>query len=880
MFERFTERARQVVVLAQEEARTLKHNYIGTEHILLGLLREEEGLAARVLESLDITVERVRAQVVRIVGSGEEVTSGQIPFTPRAKKVLELALREALSLGHNYIGTEHILLGLVRENEGVAARILLDFDADSEKIRNEVIRMLSGPGGRRQGAGAGAGAGSGGQGPAEGKKSSKLLDQFGRNLTKLAAEGKLDPCVGRETEIERIMQILSRRTKNNPVLIGEPGVGKTAVVEGLAQRITAADVPELLKNKQIYTLDLAALVAGSKYRGEFEERLKKVMKEITQRGDIILFIDELHNLVGAGAAEGAIDAASILKPALARGELQTIGATTLDEYRKYLERDSALERRFQQIRVEEPTIDQTVEILKGLRDRYEQHHKVQITDEALRAAGELASRYISDRFLPDKAIDLIDEAASRMRIKSMTSPPANKELEGEVESTRRDKEAAIEAQEFEKAAALRDQERKLTNKKRELEEEWEAGESGERPSIGEEEIADIVSMWTGIPVFKLTEAETQKLMRMEDELHKRVIGQHPAIEVISKAIRRSRAGLKDPKRPTGSFIFLGPSGVGKTELARTLAEFLFGDDDAMIRIDMSEYMEKHAVSRLVGSPPGYIGYDEGGQLTEAVRRKPYSVLLLDEIEKAHPDVFNILLQILEDGRLTDAQGRTVDFRHAIVIMTSNIGAAEIARNTPLGFAVSDDETGITYEDMKNRIMGELKKVFRPEFLNRIDDVIVFHKLQKDEIKQIVELLLLRIRASMAERELQLELTDPAKEMLVEKGWDPSMGARPLRRAIQRYIEDPLADFVLREQLTPGATVVVNPAPEGEEDEVRLTIVKPKKQKTPVAVGAGAGEGSAGASGEDGESPELVVSDDDDDDPVIAPDESPDVAEQE
>jgi ATP-dependent Clp protease ATP-binding subunit ClpC len=842
MFERFTERARQVVVLAQEEARTLKHNYIGTEHILLGLLREEEGLAARVLESLDITVERVRAQVVRIVGSGEEVTSGQIPFTPRAKKVLELALREALSLGHNYIGTEHILLGLVRENEGVAARILLDFDADSEKIRNEVIRMLSGPGGRRQGQSGGGSGGGSGSAPGEGKKSSKLLDQFGRNLTKLAAEGKLDPCVGRETEIERIMQILSRRTKNNPVLVGEPGVGKTAVVEGLAQRITSSEVPELLKNKQIYTLDLAALVAGSKYRGEFEERLKKVMKEITQRGDIILFIDELHNLVGAGAAEGAIDAASILKPALARGELQTIGATTLDEYRKYLERDSALERRFQQIRVEEPSIDQTVEILQGLRDRYEQHHKVQITDEALRAAGELASRYISDRFLPDKAIDLIDEAASRMRIKSMSSPPANRELEDQVETTRREKEAAIEAQEFEKAAALRDKERKLTNKKRELEQEWESGESGERPSIGEEEIADIVSMWTGIPVFKLTEAETQKLVRMEDELHKRVIGQHPAIEVISKAIRRSRAGLKDPKRPTGSFVFLGPSGVGKTELARTLAEFLFGDDDAMVRIDMSEYMEKHAVSRLVGSPPGYVGYDEGGQLTEAIRRKPYSVLLLDEIEKAHPDVFNILLQILEDGRLTDAQGRTVDFRHAIVIMTSNIGAAEIARNTPLGFAVSDDETGITYDDMKNRIMGELKKVFRPEFLNRIDDVIVFHKLQKEEIKQIVELLLLRIRESMAERELQLELTDEAKDLLVEKGWDPSMGARPLRRAIQRYIEDPLADFVLREQLTPGATVVVDPAPDDEEGEVRLTIVKPKKQKTPVGVGA---EGAGG-----------------------------------
>jgi ATP-dependent Clp protease ATP-binding subunit ClpC len=849
MFERFTERARQVVVLAQEEARTLKHNYIGTEHILLGLLREEEGLAARVLESLDITVERVRGQVVRIVGSGEEVTSGQIPFTPRAKKVLELALREALSLGHNYIGTEHILLGLVRENEGVAARILLDFDADSEKIRNEVIRMLSGPSGRRGGPAGVAGA----AGAADAKKSSKLLDQFGRNLTKLAADGKLDPVVGRETEIERIMQILSRRTKNNPVLIGEPGVGKTAVVEGLAQRITNSEVPELLKNKQIYTLDLAALVAGSKYRGEFEERLKKVMKEITQRGDIILFIDELHNLVGAGAAEGAIDAASILKPALARGELQTIGATTLDEYRKYLERDSALERRFQQIRVDEPTVEQTVEILRGLRDRYEQHHKVTITDDALAAAGELADRYISDRFLPDKAIDLIDEAASRMRIKSMTAPPANRELEQEIETTRREKEAAIEAQEFENAANLRDKERKLTTRKRELEEQWESGETGgERPSIGEEEIADIVSMWTGIPVFKLTEAETAKLMRMEDELHKRVIGQHPAIEVISKAIRRSRAGLKDPKRPTGSFVFLGPSGVGKTELARTLAEFLFGDEDSMVRIDMSEYMEKHAVSRLVGSPPGYIGYDEGGQLTEAVRRKPYCVLLLDEIEKAHSDVFNILLQILEDGRLTDSQGRTVDFRHAIVIMTSNIGAQEIARNTPLGFAVSDDETGITYDDMKNRIMGELKKVFRPEFLNRIDDVIVFHKLQRDEIKQIVELLLLRIRHSMAERELVLDLTDEAKDLLVEKGWDPAMGARPLRRAIQRYIEDPLADFVLRSQLPAGSTVVVDPMPEGEDGEVRLTIVKPKKAKTPVAVGAGGAE--AEEAGPDGGEP--------------------------
>jgi len=853
MFERFTERARQVVVLAQEEARTLKHNYIGTEHILLGLLREEEGLAARVLESLDITVERVRAQVVRIVGSGEEVTSGQIPFTPRAKKVLELALREALSLGHNYIGTEHILLGLVRENEGVAARILLDFDADSEKIRNEVIRMLSGPGGRRQGA---AGSSAEGLGPqTDVKKSSKLLDQFGRNLTKLASEGKLDPVIGRETEIERIMQILSRRQKNNPVLIGEPGVGKTAVVEGLAQRIINSDVPELLKGKQIYTLDLAALVAGSKYRGEFEERLKKVMKEITQRGDIILFIDELHNLVGAGAAEGAIDAASILKPALARGELQTIGATTLDEYRKYLERDAALERRFQQIRVEPPSIDETEQILKGLRERYEDHHKIEITDEALKAAAELSDRYISDRFLPDKAIDLIDEAAARMRIRSMTSPPVHRELEEEIETTRRDKEVAIEAQEFEKAANLRDNERRLTNRKRELEEQWEAGEGVERPSIGEEEIADIVSMWTGIPVFKLTEAETAKLMRMEDELHKRVIGQHAAVEVISKAMRRSRAGLKDPKRPTGSFIFLGPSGVGKTELARTLAEFLFGDEDAMVRIDMSEYMEKHAVSRLVGSPPGYVGYDEGGQLTEAVRRKPYSVLLLDEIEKAHPDVFNILLQILEDGRLTDAQGRTVDFRHAIVIMTSNIGAQEIARGTPLGFSISEDEMGITYDDMKGRIMSELKKVFRPEFLNRIDDVIVFHKLQKAEIKEIVDLLLLRIRKSMAERELQLEVGDAAKDLLVEKGWDPTMGARPLRRAIQRYIEDPLADFVLRSELKPGSTVVVEPAPEGDEREVILSVIEPKPVAVPVGVGAEGGDGDAEESVESDSSPD-------------------------
>ena len=846
MFERFTERARQVVVLAQDEARALKHNYIGTEHILLGLLREEEGLAARVLESLDITVEEVRAQVARIVGQGDEVTTGQIPFTPRAKKVLELALREALSLGHNYIGTEHILLGLVRENEGVAARILLDFDADAEKIRNEIIRMLSGPGRRQQGAAAGAAGG-------ERSKSSKLLDQFGRTLTRLAADGKLDPVVGRQTEIDRVMQILSRRTKNNPVLIGEPGVGKTAVVEGLAQRISSGNIPELLKGKQIYTLDLAALVAGSKYRGEFEERLKKVMKEIGQRGDIILFIDELHNLVGAGAAEGAIDAASILKPALARGELQTIGATTLDEYRKYLERDAALERRFQQIRVEEPSVDDTIQILRGLRDRYEAHHRCKISDDALDAAAHLADRYIQDRHLPDKAIDLIDEAASRMRIRTMSAPPRYRELEEEIETVRKEKESAIEAQEFEKAAALRDKERKLTQKRKELEESWREDEdAAEQPEVGEEEIADIVSMWTGIPVFKLTEAESQKLVHMEDELHKRVIGQHPAIETVSRAIRRARAGIKDPKRPTGSFIFLGPSGVGKTELARTLAEFLFGDEEAMIQVDMSEYMEKHSVSRLVGSPPGYVGYDEGGQLTESVRRKPYSVLLMDEVEKAHPDVFNILLQILEDGKLTDSQGRKVDFRNTIVIMTSNLGADQISKNQSLGFS-STDEAGLSYDEMKSRVTGELKKVFRPELLNRIDEVIVFHKLEKAEIKQIIDLMLKRLREQMAVHKVTIELTDKAKDLLVEQGFDPAMGARPLRRAIQRLIEDPLADFVLGAELMSGATLIVDR--KKGTDDVDIQIIpgpepEPEEEPEKVVVSSDSGEEDSEKSAED------------------------------
>ena len=800
MFERFTERARQVVVLAQDEARALKHNYIGTEHILLGLLREEEGLAARVLDSLDITVEDVRANVARIVGQGEEVTTGQIPFTPRAKKVLELALREALSLGHNYIGTEHILLGLVRENEGVAARILLDFDADAEKIRNEIIRMLSGPGRRSQ---SGGGATPAAAGSAEAKKSSKLLDQFGRNLTKLASEGKLDPVVGRQTEVERMMQILVRRMKNNPVLIGEPGVGKTAVVEGLAQRISNGQVPDLLKNKQIYTLDLAALVAGSKYRGEFEERLKKVMKEIAQRGDIILFIDEIHNLVGAGAAEGAIDAASILKPALARGELQTVGATTLDEYRKYLERDSALERRFQQVRVEEPSVEETVQILRGLRDRYEAHHRIRITDEALEAAAELSSRYIQDRHLPDKAIDLIDEAASRMRIKSMAAPPAQRELEDEIERVRKEKEAAIEGQDFEAAANLRDQERKLAAEKREAEESWTAGEGlDEQPSIGEEEIADIVSMWTGIPVFKLTEAESQKLIRMEEELHKRVIGQDVAIAAVSRAIRRARAGIKDPKRPSGSFIFLGPSGVGKTELARTLAEFLFGDEGAMIQVDMSEYMEKHSVSRLVGSPPGYIGYDEGGQLTEAVRRKPYSVILLDEIEKAHPDVFNILLQVLEEGKLTDSQGRKVDFRNTIVIMTSNLGSQFLV------------DRSLSPEVQKESVMGVVRQAFKPEFLNRLDEIVTFDALSREDLAEIVELLLRSLEARLSARRISLSVTPEARAWLAETGYDPAYGARPLRRLIQTAIGDPLARLLISGEVTDGGSVTVDRGEDG------------------------------------------------------------------
>ena len=806
MFERFTDRARRVVVLAQEEARMLNHNYIGTEHILLGLIHEGEGVAAKALESLNISLEAVRQQVEEIIGQGQAAPTGHIPFTPRAKKVLELSLREALQLGHNYIGTEHILLGLIREGEGVAAQVLQKLGADLNRVRQTVIQLLSGYT---------AGKGEttpGGQGEQAGQ-GSMVLDQFGRNLTQLARDTKLDPVIGREKEIERVMQVLSRRTKNNPVLIGEPGVGKTAIVEGLAQDIVRGEVPETLKGKQIYTLDLGALVAGSRYRGDFEERLKKVLKEIRTRGDIVLFIDELHTLVGAGAAEGAIDAASILKPMLARGELQTIGATTRDEYRKHLEKDAALERRFQPINVEEPTVAHTIEILKGLRDRYEAHHRVSFTDDALVAAANLSDRYISDRFLPDKAIDLIDEAGSRMRIRRMTAPPDVREVDEKIAEVRLRKESAIDAQDFEKAASLRDEERQLVEERQRREREWKSGEMDVLSEVDEEEIAEVLATWTGIPVFKLTEEETEKLLRMEDELHKRIISQEDSITAVSKAIRRTRAGLKDPKRPSGSFIFLGPSGVGKTELSKALAEFLFGDEAALIQLDMSEYMEKHTVSRLIGSPPGYVGYEEGGQLTEAVRRKPFSVILFDEIEKAHPDVFNTLLQILEDGRLTDSQGHQVDFKNTIIIMTSNLGTRDIQKGPGIGFAAHPDER-MTYEKMKDRVMDELKKSFRPEFLNRIDEVIVFHSLTQEDVKQIVDLLMKRVTEQLKAKDLEIELTDAAKTVLAEKGFDPSLGARPLRRTIQRLVEDPLSEKLLWKEFRAGQTIIVD-ARDGE-----------------------------------------------------------------
>ncbi|KAA1397155.1 ATP-dependent Clp protease ATP-binding subunit [Aeromicrobium ginsengisoli] len=807
MFERFTDRARRVVVLAQEEARMLSHNYIGTEHILLGLIHEGEGVAAKALESLDISLEAVRGQVEDIIGQGQQAPSGHIPFTPRAKKVLELSLREALQLGHNYIGTEHILLGLIREGEGVAAQVLVKLGADLNRVRQQVITLVSGFQGKEaEQAGA----------PSESAPStSAVLDQFGRNLTQAAREGKLDPVIGRDDEAERVMQTLSRRTKNNPVLVGEPGVGKTAVVESLAQDIVRGDVPETLKDKQIYTLDLGALVAGSRYRGDFEERLKKVLKEIRTRGDIILFIDEIHTLVGAGAAEGAIDAASILKPMLARGELQTIGATTLDEYRKHFEKDAALNRRFQPILVDEPSVLDTVEILKGLRDRYEAHHRVSITDEALVAAATMGDRYVSDRFLPDKAIDLIDEAGARLRIRRMATPPELKEFDDKIVDVRRRKEGAIDAQDFEAAASLRDEEKKLINAKGEREKAWKSGDLDTVAVVDENLIAEVLAKATGIPVGQLSEAESSRLLNMEEELHKRVIGQDEAIKALSRAIRRTRAGLKDPKRPGGSFIFAGPSGVGKTWLSKALANFLFGDEDSLIQLDMSEYSEKHTVSRLFGSPPGYVGYEEGGQLTEKVRRKPFSVVLFDEIEKAHPDIFNSLLQILEEGHLTDGQGRVVNFKNAVVIMTTNLGAREISKGVNLGFSQAGDTAG-SYNKMKERVSIELKQHFRPEFLNRVDEIIVFPPLTQEEILQMVDMMIDSLEKRLAEKDMNIELTMEAKDLLSKRGFDPVLGARPLRRTVQREIEDVMAEKLLYGELRPGQLVLVGVEGEGAE----------------------------------------------------------------
>jgi ATP-dependent Clp protease ATP-binding subunit ClpC len=807
-------------VLAQEEARLLNHSYIGTEHILLGLIHEGEGVAAKALESLNISLEAVRAQVEEIIGQGGSSPSGHIPFTPRAKKVLELSLREALQLGHNYIGTEHILLGLIREGEGVAAQVLVKLGADLSRVRQQVIQLLSGyqgPSGKAEGAPAGA------KDEPQEKGGSQILDQFGRNLTQLAKDNKLDPVIGRQREMERVMQILSRRTKNNPILIGEPGVGKTAIVEGLAQKIVRNDVPETLTGKQLYTLDLGALVAGSRYRGDFEERLKKVLKEIKTRGDIILFIDEIHTLVGAGAAEGAIDAASILKPMLARGELQTIGATTTDEFRKHFEKDAALERRFQPVKVEEPEVAHTIEILKGIRDKYEQHHRVTITDQALVAAANLADRYIADRHLPDKAIDLIDEAGSRLRIKRMATPPDLKEIENKINDVQEAKKKAVEEQRFEEAGRLRDQERALLEERASKEADVKASGIDLFDEVDEEAIAEVLSIWTGIPVYKLTEEETAKLLNMEAELHKRIISQEDAIKAVSQSIRRTRAGLKDPKRPSGSFIFLGPTGVGKTELAKTLANFLFGDDEALISLDMSEYMEKHTVSRLVGSPPGYVGYEEGGQLTEAVRRKPFSVVLFDEIEKAHPDVFNTLLQILEEGRLTDAQGRSTDFRNTVLIMTSNLGTQDL-RKSNVGFGKNDE--ALSYA--------------------RIDEVIVFHELGMEEVVQMVDLMSKRLIGQLEGLGIGLELTQSAKELLSKRGYDPQLGARPLRRALQRLIEDPLSEKLLNKQFTAGQIVVVATEPDPEnEGEQRMTFSAVEGFKPPSAVElAGAGEGTA------------------------------------
>ena len=815
MFERFTDRARRVVVLAQDEARSLNHNYIGTEHLLLGLITEGEGVAAKALESLDINKDAVRAAVIDIIGEGEKPVEGHIPFTPRAKRVFELSLREALQLGHNYIGTEHLLLGLLKEGEGVASQVLIKLGADLGKVRQTVIELLSGY--QRNSDDGRESVGVGASSTGSGQTNSAILEQFGRNLTQAARENKLDPVIGRRTEMQRVMQILSRRTKNNPVLVGEPGVGKTAVVEGLAQAIVAGDVPETIKDKQIYSLDMGALVAGSRYRGDFEERLKKILKEIRTRGDIILFIDEIHTLVGAGAAEGSIDASQMLKPMLARGELQTIGATTSDEYRKYIEKDAALERRFQPVKVDEPSVEETVGILKGLRDRYEAHHRVIITDAAIQAAAELADRYVSDRFLPDKAIDLMDEAGARLRISRMTAPPELRELDEKIAEVKRNKESAIDDQDFEKAAALRDEEQKLTEERKQKESSWRDGSREAIAEVGEDDIAEVLAMSTGIPVFKLTQTESAKLLKMEDELHKRVIGQDAAVKALAQSIRRTRSGLKDPKRPGGSFIFAGPTGVGKTELAKALAEFRFGDEDALIQLDMSEFSEKHTSSRLFGAPPGYVGYDEGGELTEKVRRRPFSVVLFDEVEKAHPDIFNSLLQILEEGRLTDSQGRKVDFKNTVIIMTTNLGTRDINKGVLTGFQSSENITH-DYSRMKAKVNEELKQHFRPEFLNRVDEVVVFPPLDKEQIKQIVDLMIANLAKRMEAQDMKLQITDEARELLADRGFDPVLGARPLRRAIQRDIEDALSERILFGDILPGQVVTVGVKGEGAERE--------------------------------------------------------------
>ncbi|MBM7573119.1 ATP-dependent protease ATP-binding subunit ClpC [Aquibacillus albus] len=803
MFGRFTERAQKVLALSQEEAVRLGHNNIGTEHILLGLVSEGGGIAAKALKSLGLETEKIQEEVEQLIGKGQKV-SQTIHYTPRAKKVIELSMDEARKLGHSYVGTEHILLGLIREGEGVAARVLNNLGISLNKARQQVLQLL----GSNETA-----SGQQGRGGQSTNASTPTLDSLARDLTAIAKEGNIDPVIGREKEIERVIQVLSRRTKNNPVLIGEPGVGKTAVAEGLAQQIVNNEIPEILRDKRVMTLDMGTVVAGTKYRGEFEDRLKKVMEEIRQAANIILFIDELHTLIGAGGAEGAIDASNILKPSLARGELQCIGATTLDEYRKYIEKDAALERRFQPIQVDEPTVDQSIQILKGLRDRYEAHHRVTITDEAIESAAKFSNRYITDRFLPDKAIDLIDEAASKVRLRSYTAPPNLKELEQKLEEVKKEKDAAVQSQEFEKAASLRDSEQRLREELEETKEKWKEKQGQENSEVTVEDIASVVSTWTGVPVSSLTKDESERLLHLEDTLHGRLIGQEEAVRAVSKAIRRARAGLKDPKRPIGSFIFLGPTGVGKTELARALAESMFGDEDSMIRIDMSEYMEKHSTSRLVGSPPGYVGYEEGGQLTEKVRRKPYSVVLLDEVEKAHPEVFNILLQVLEDGRLTDSKGRVVDFRNTVLIMTSNVGASELKRNKYVGFSLGDEEEN--YKGMKSKVMDEMKKAFRPEFLNRIDEMIVFHSLERKHMKDIVSLMVNQLQKRLTEQEIDFTLTDKALEKIANEGFDPEYGARPLRRSLQKNVEDLLSEELLKETIQKGQKIEIDVNDNGE-----------------------------------------------------------------